>query len=475
MSAQAVLEAGLPANYGTVDKDTTSAKSHRSKVNSWMLTGAIILSNTFNVPALNLSAAVVAFGGWLPAFFGITFGIAMNWHISIIVWRLYMCVPHCSTYTEVIGSIYAKTPEQQRFMVRLTAIVQYGYTASVIAFNLLVMGQSFGYISQGAWHACLPTLVLIGLIGYLPFGVACRQIGTWRCLTWMSFFFAVLFVLVPMWYLSQEGPSFTKLPKPRAALELSGAFDALSIVCFMLSTQYIVVEIAADMEKPEEFPNSYAFIAGPYQWVMSLSLGLGGYWFLGAAGSGMLLDYLPFGTALTLCGIFVMVCVVVCQFVNGSILWQALHVCIDPVHAGDGSPQDWKIWSAIVICGTFTGYVVANGVPFFTDLCALLGTTFAPIGCYLIPLISYAYHYFDSSDDGGKSKLSRISIAEWTFIAVELVVSIAMLSYGTVVVSGKIMSNWHTFGYPFQCHCELLWNTCSCAAARPGMTCLLGA
>jgi len=71
--------------------------------------------------------------------------------------------------------------------------------------------------------------------------------------------------------------------------------------------------------------------------------------------------------------------------------------------------------------------------------------------------------------------LSRISIAEWAFIAIEFVVAVIMLCYGTVVVSGKIMANWHTYGAPFQCHCELLWNTCACAATRPGMECLLGA
>eukprot|EP00401_Gymnodinium_catenatum_P046080 CAMPEP_0117505966 /NCGR_PEP_ID=MMETSP0784-20121206/25660_1 /TAXON_ID=39447 /ORGANISM="" /LENGTH=68 /DNA_ID=CAMNT_0005301415 /DNA_START=1 /DNA_END=207 /DNA_ORIENTATION=+ len=58
---------------------------------------------------------------------------------------------------------------------------------------------------------------------------------------------------------------------------------------------------------------------------------------------------------------------------------------------------------------------------------------------------------------------------EKLLIAFELVFAVVLMVMGTHTAAERIMSSWSTYGYPFDCHCEDLWNTCDCSAAHSGM------
>jgi hypothetical protein len=95
MDAQSLLERTIKLpikSYGTtnVEKDQESSTT---KGNSWILTGAIMYSNTIGAVGLETAAAVNDMGGWLLGSVALMGGVWVNMHICIIVWRLAMCFP----------------------------------------------------------------------------------------------------------------------------------------------------------------------------------------------------------------------------------------------------------------------------------------------------------------------------------------------------------------------------------------------
>lgn len=469
MSASVLLESGIP-NYGAADVDKGGKHRQQHVGNSWFLTAGIIIANTGGAASLDMPSAYAEFGGWLPGTIFMILQILMNMHLSILVWRLYMCFPEQSTYVGIIGQTFSKQSlTQQRFMMYFAAICQYGYCFSCVAFNLLLLGDGLGYMLP-SWHVCLPILMLIWFLVCVPFQVTMRQVGSWKSLVVANLVFATLLVAIPLISFASAGIKSMSLPSGHFYMastpSIGNVFSATSTIAFMLTTQYLVVEFAQEMNDPKEFPQSYRF-AVVYQIVVYGCCGFGGYYYLGSAGTGMLLNYLPFGSALTWSAIGMQINVLLVLLISGVVFCKALHSWIDPEFSESGSIRDWTWWSVIVVVVLFVAWFVGNLVPFFTDLVNLLGTTIAPLSCYVIPVVAYGRAYIDFQESD--KKLGRISRPEWILIAVEFFVALALISYGTYVQVSKIVSGWASYGYPFQCHCQLLWDTCDCSSMRPGM------
>jgi hypothetical protein len=470
MSANALLESGLP-NYGAADLDKVGKKKQPHIGNSWVVTAGLVIANTGGAAALDMPSAFTGFGGWLPGTICLLLLVLMNMHLSVITWRLYMCFPEQSTYAGVIRQSFGKaSPTQQGFMVYAAAISQYGYCFTCVGWNILSLGMGTGYLFPD-WHVCLPMLMLIWFFIMLPCQMTMRQVGSWKSLIFANLIFATLLVAIPLMYFVGAGVKNTRVSdssfKMLTATNAGGIFSSASTIAFMLTTQYLVVEFAQEMQDPKEFPQSYARIAVPFQFAVYFLAGCGGYYYLGAAGSGMMFDYLPFGSALSWSAVCFLGNLVLATLINGVVFCRAFHAWWDPEFAENNSMRDWTWWSVVVVIVLFAAWLLGNLVPFFSDLVDLLGTTIGPISCYVIPILSYVrcYRDFQESD----MKLSRISSSEWVVIAVEFIIALSLISYGTYVQLSKIISGWASYGYPFQCHCELLWATCACSAARPGM------
>lgn len=463
-AAEYSLESGK-TTYGT-EKLTGSAPSER--VNSWQFSSAVLIANTVGVAGLTAASAVDDFGGFIPGSIGILFVVALNAHMSIILWRLYMCFPESATYLELVDAAFAESTRFKRqVMEYATGIAQYGYIFGCIAFNLMTIGRGIGNFG-GAWHICLPTMMLVALLVCLPFQLTMRSIHGWKGLTWCCMIAAFLLFTIPLVYFMVNGVRDVRVAGSHVYTfnisSLGNVLSGMSSICFNLSTQYLLVEVMSEMKNPAELPRSYGLIVGPFQTVMFLAIGLGGYYFLGSAGTGTLTSYMPFGPSLFLTGIFYEISMIVANLINCCVLCRAAHHWFSPDCAEDGSGRDWTRWTAIVLVAMGAGWFVANLIPFFTDFVDILGTTLAPVSCYVIPVVTYVHCYWNS-----KIKLPRISVFEWFLITVEFVIILMLIFYGTWVVGSNIIASWTTFGYPFQCNCESLWDTCACSATRPGM------
>merc|ERR1719188_304365 len=68
-----------------------------------------------------------------------------------------------------------------------------------------------------------------------------------------------------------------------------------------------------------------------------------------------------------------------------------------------------------------------------------------------------------------RNQVSWTSAAEWVLIALELVVTMVIMTLGTADALKLIFLDFSEGGAPFACHCQHLWNTCSCSPGNPAL------
>merc|ERR1712032_405708 len=87
------------------------------------------------------------------------------------------------------------------------------------------------------------------------------------------------------------------------------------------------------------------------------------------------------------------------------------------------------------------------------------------MGCWVVPLVMFVRYYYDA-DEGERPD---VSILEWVVMAAEMALGLVLMVLGTKSSVETIVSKWQQYGYPFECHCQGLWNTCACSSDHYGM------
>merc|ERR1712039_800493 len=134
------------------------------------------------------------------------------------------------------------------------------------------------------------------------------------------------------------------------------------------------------------------------------------------------------------------------------------------------SPDDQRkrsmaAWNAVVIPTLFGAWLFANLVPFFGDAVDLLGASFTPLSCWVLPIVMFVRYHWDADDDDRV----HVSFLEWTCIAGEMALGLILMVLGTKSSIETILNKWAQYGYPFECHCQGIWSTCQCSADHIGM------
>merc|ERR1719443_1250079 len=98
---------------------------------------------------------------------------------------------------------------------------------------------------------------------------------------------------------------------------------------------------------------------------------------------------IPFGLWFRVTAACLCVYVVVAFMIKGVVLCNAVHNAIDWAAAKETSVRSTVEWLCIVVACTATAWLVAQLVPFFTDLVDLLGASLTPVGCYMMPIVVF--------------------------------------------------------------------------------------
>jgi hypothetical protein len=392
----------------------------------------------------------------------------MNVHIALLMWRIRMHFPNVHNYTQLVNMAFSAAPDSQRqFMVFVGGAGQKAFLAAMLGIYILSCGRALGSMFYDV-VACLPTWTLLACGLILPFHATARKLGTWKSLIWLNVATICGTCIIPLAYMWNQGLETTRPPGSSfvatADLNFRDMFSALSTFTFAFTSQFMIIEIISEMKDPSQFPQACMFIAAPFQCVAFLLVGIGGYYFVGDQVAGMIGDTIPFGAAFRLAAICLLTHMVVTFIVKGIILCRAAHSMVDKDAEGDDSSHAWQMWAYIVTTVTFLAWLIANVVPFFNELVDLTGASLTPVCCYIVPIVCYLRWVHDFG-----SKAYALGAFEATILMVELALAVSLLVFGTYFSVSRIIDTWDTFGPPFGCHCENMWNTCQCSGKHAGM------
>jgi len=272
--------------------------------------------------------------------------------------------------------------------------------------------------------------------------------------------------LIPIVWLASQGVENTRSTaaefSPVASdLSASTFVSSLCTFGFAFSGQFIIVEIISEMENPEEFPKAYAYWSGPFQALIFLFVGLGVYYFRGSHAADMVLEELPFTGLERIAAACLVVHMSVAFVIKSVIFCQHSVACFRRNGLISDATDFRRPWYLTVLAVVSLAWLVAQLVPFFEDLVNLMGAVLVPLGCFMLPILFYLRVLVDKG-----FKLNAVGVAELVIIGLELLLSAVILVYGTYATSQNILKNWSSYGPPFACHCEDIWDTCQCSASR---------
>jgi len=453
-------------DYGSIAASKVLSNSFRHKGNSAVLTAGLSIADVVGAGVLAMGPATANLG-WLLGSIVLILLLAMNIHITLLIWRVYMEYPQANTLTELASAAFAKAPAaHQRAIEWATSSIQSVWIFAALALYTLTMGKGLGMIFYDA-HLCLPVWTLIGCLLILPGNLHVRSLGEYSSPIWINIATTMGTCLIPIVWLACQGVDSTRSSTATFAAvapDLTGS-SFVSSLCtygFAFCGQFIIVEIMSEMENPAEFPKAYAYMSGPVQAAIFLFVGLGVYYYRGSEAHDLVLEELPFnglGRIAAGCLVvhmtvtFVIKSVIFCQHSVTSLSKNGL---ID-----DDSRNSKRQWYLSVLVVVSVSWLVAQIVPFFEDLVNLMGAALVPIGCFILPILYYLRLLMDKGFES-----NAIGVAELLIIQLELALSVVILVYGIYTTSISIMDKWASYGPPFACHCEDMWDTCSCSASR---------
>lgn len=213
-------------------------------------------------------------------------------------------------------------------------------------------------------------------------------------------------------------------------------------------------EIMSEMIEPADFMKTF-WINAPLQLSVYLVCGVVAYSFKGNDTDGYMLDSLPFGNSFRLASLLLNLHVMVSVAIISTVLSRYIQDTI-----GLRCIKNRTGWFCITLTLLVAAGCVAMAVPFFSSLVGLIGSVLLPPICFMFPIFIFlAAKYL-------KGEKMPVPLWYWPFIVILLGVSVMLCIVGTMENVREIRSAWSALGSPFSCHCESMWKTCACSAAR---------
>jgi len=432
------------------------------------LTAGIVVADVVGAGILGMAPAIARLG-WGLGTVAVVLCLAMNMHIALMLWRVVMKCPDTKTLVGLTAAVFADAPEGQRKGAMLFAgFAQYAFLFLLLCLYTLTVGKSIGMLMYDV-RACLPIWTLVGCLIILPLNMSSRTLGAAQSLVWLNCSTICGTVIIPLVYMMVMGvdssrPASSEMAAVKHGLSFSDVLTSGSTFAFAFTGQFINVEIISEMKDPAEFPKAYLWMSAPFQLVAFLAVGLGGCYYKGDSITGMITDNIPFGICFRISCMCLLTHMLITYIIKAIVTCRGIHYCVNSKSLDDSSRHAWTLWALIVTTVMAAAWIVSQLIPFFEDFINLAGASLTPAGNWILPILLYVKCF-----GGSAAKGQGISRAEWGLIIVELSVSAVLMVAGTYVAGGRIGEHWHTYGGPFGCHCEHMWNTCECSATHAGL------
>lgn len=455
----------MQANYGAASSSKISKDPEEARLlkpgNSVYLTAGLMIADVVGAGVLAMGQAVANLG-WMLAIPIILLMLAMNAHIMILVWRVRKLHPGAKSYRDLACMTMERAqPEFQNLAHRVVVFGQYSFLFGTLSVYTLSIGQGLGMFFYDM-YVCLPLMTFIGCMLLLPLNLSARFLGSFAGSVAFNCICTLGTVLIPIFWMMSQGVDTTRPPHSEFAavssqLSLSSLVTSACTFSFAFSGQFVLVEIMSEMDDIEEFPKAFLGYSLPFQAAAFFVVGLSVYYFRGNAAAPMIVEEIPFGFLERLAASCLVGHMLITYVIKSVVLSKGLLEEFEKsriITTGD----TWFSWYCMVLLIVSFSWFLAQIVPFFADLVSLLGATLTPLIAFIIPLLLYCLCV--------QTNEVPASWLELCTIAVELLVSLVVMIYGTASTLTTIFQKWDEYGYPFACHCQYLWRSCECSPHR---------
>merc|ERR1711959_388560 len=128
------------------------------------------------------------------------------------------------------------------------------------------------------------------------------------------------------------------------------------------------------------------------------------------------------------------------------------HIIVAPRHVNDLGWKGTLQWFGCTSAVCLISYIIANAIPFFDSLTSLIGGFCVPFMNLMIPVMIYMRTKHLTGQ--------KIQMWEWVLNIAIILFAVLVAITSTIFNIEEIIQSWSTYGAPFACHCQDIWNTC---------------
>lgn len=417
--------------------------SHRGyvppeRVTGWINVIFIIMADLIGTGIVGLPYTYAKLGYGLGAAVLIIFGL-LTFYAGLLLWRLHMTFPTALTYGLLGKNVSGQVIQW------IAYVVVYAHFFLKMSSYLLTAAKS---VQTMLWmkDICLYWATLGSLLVLFPL---CQL----RTLHQISFAGAVsvftigvvIMILLGQAYATwdQRGDIVIEAGPQGTGYEgfMSG-FSAMTSLVFAYGGQGMYLETMSEMRNPADFPKAlYIFsflILSFYLW-SSLSL----YFRYGENSYGNILFNMNDGVLKTVASVFMFLHVCISFCLNSQLLARALHVRTCPKGVKSGGKKEAGQWFIITACTVLGAWIVANAIPFFSDLNGIISSLCVGPTTYGFPAMFYLLACRNAN--------KHIPLYETLICYIMIIIAVFFVFVGTGTDFVKIIQDWGTFGEPFSC------------------------
>lgn len=415
--------------------------------NSWWGTSWLMLTDIVGTSVLTF-AGVARQLGWVPTIIFLVAMAPVSIYSALLMSRTRaMLQEQLGTQPLTLGegARLVSGTDQAALLIYFVVYGLFGFLGN--ASYLLVLGESLqGVLYQ--YELCLPSAVWVSCCCVAPLAVSVRHLAdsVWLCFGNLFLILAVLGIVMAAQ--AHEGP----VPDSQTfwfAEDLSflTLFGAMTNIVYSYTGHWLYFEMMAEMTTPEHFPRVF-LINAPLQIFLYLTVACWGYYFAGNKAQGFFLDNLAVGSSFQAASALLFVHVVIAFLIKNVVLCHYLHGLLSRrvEDSGGRSRVEYAACALFLLGGSF---LVANSIPFFSDLLGLIGGLLSGPVSFLLPMALFlrATRMKASSTNslGGVQSVDGVLI---TLIGVFILLTMVVGTYNVLV---NIVSDTSMYGLPFSC------------------------
>mmetsp|Transcript_7429 Transcript_7429/g.11952 ORF Transcript_7429/g.11952 Transcript_7429/m.11952 type:complete len:447 (+) Transcript_7429:608-1948(+) len=353
---------------------------------TWLTVSKLQIGDMIGVGVLAMGSAFAQLGWVLGIIFCLGF-LPLNIYLSLLMWEARNVHPRATSLV-----LMSKATIGNKVFTTVTLVSLYLLILLIEASYIIQLALSLADIFHNAVDICSYWWSIICCLLLAVPMMTIRTLNGARWFLWVNCLCILVTVLISVGYILGQLAKYGPSPKNTGsdvvpAMTWRSFFGGFSQIAFAYNGMVIYLEMMAEMKRPEDWPKTFT-VSGPFQLILYLLVGISAYVYLGAAANGdSLLAYLPVGSAISIVAnvlLFSYLCVA--YLIKGNIMTRVFHQAMFPqtLNARTSVSYAHHALSAFIVI-TIT-YLIANGVPIFTDLIAITGSLLVPITGFIMPV-----------------------------------------------------------------------------------------